>query len=222
MIRKQLIHTALICLIFIGCKKDEYETVNRSYGKGYLYSGIGSYNVFKIEEIIYDDFFNTIDTQRYQIKEVNESIFIDNLNRNSMRIERYKLNKQLQWEILNVYYATEDNFGAERVEENKRFVKLSFPLSIDAIWNVNQNNNDNPITVFYDFINQPYTINNLQFDSAVAVRNDIVNNSLRQRQYYEVYVKNVGLVFKNIINIEKNGSRQRGSKIKQQLIAHVP
>ena len=222
MINKYLLHTALLCLIFIGCKKDEYETVDRSYGKGYLYGAIGSYNVYKIEEIIYDDFFNTIDTQRYQIKELNESIFFDNLNRRSMRIERYQLNSKLQWEILNVFFATEDNYGAERVEDNKRIAKLSFPFSVDAIWNVNQNNSDNPITVFYDFINQPYAINTFQFDSAIAVRNDAVNNSTRQRQYYEVYVKDVGLVYKNTISIDKNAGRQRGNKIKQQLIVHVP
>lgn len=222
MISKRIIYIAILLFFFIGCKKDEYETVNRSYGKGYLYGGIGSYSIYKIEEIIYDDFFNTIDTLRYQVKEVNESYFIDNLNRNSMRIERYKLNSKLKWDIWNVFYATEDNYSAERIEDNKRLIKLSFPVTTDALWNLNQNNSDNPMTIFYDFINQPYQLENLYFDSAVAVRNEVVNTSFRQRQYYEVYVKNIGLVYKNIISIDKNAGRQRGSKIKQQLIVHVP
>ncbi len=221
MINKRYLYITLLIFVFIGCKKDDYETVNRSFGKGYLHGKLGSYNIYKIEEIIYDDFFNTIDTQRYQIKELNESYFLDNLNRNSMRIERYKLNSKLQWDILNVYYSTEDNYSAERIEENKRLIKLSFPFTVDAIWNSNQNNSDNPITVFYDFINEPYQIDTFQFDSAIAVRNEYINTPLRQRQYYEVYVKNIGLVYKNFISIDKNAGRQRGSKIKQQLITYV-
>ncbi len=216
------LYIILLFALFIGCKKDEYETINRSYGKGYLYSKIGSYNIYKVEEIIYDDFFNTIDTSRYQLKEVNESVFTDNLNRNSIRIERYKLNNKGKWEILNVWYASEDNLSAERVEDNKRITKLSFPFTDDAVWNVNTNNSDNPINVYYGFINQTYNMDTFQFDSAISVKNDAISTNVRQRQYYEVYVKNIGLVFKNNINIDRNANLLRGYKIKQQLIKHVP
>ncbi len=222
MIRIKTLYILLLLSVLSGCKKDEYETVNRSYGKGYINSSIGSYNIYAVEEIVYNDFFNTVDTLRYQLKEVNESIFTDNLNRPSVRVERYKLNSKGKWEILNVWYSTEDNYVAERVEDNKRVIKLSFPLAEDAVWDINLYNSDNSMNVFYDLINQKYTMDTFSFDSAVAVKSETVNTTLRQRQYYEVYAKNTGLVFKNNVSIDKNGTLLRGYKIKQQLIKHVP
>lgn len=216
------IYIILGILWLSSCKKDEYETAIRSYGKGYANSKIGAYNIYKVEEIIYDDFFNTIDTFRYQIKEVNESRFTDNLNRNSIRIERYKLSPNNIWDMMNVWYETEDNVAFERVEDNKRIVKLSFPLNEEITWNINAYNSESSIVVYYNFIHQPFKLDTFSFDSTVSVKSDPVNSSIRQRSYNEVYAKNIGLVYKYIVSIEKNGTLQRGFKFKQQLIKHVP
>ncbi len=222
MINRYLFHIFFFFLLVSGCKKDVYETVNRSYGKGYVNTKIGAYNIYKVEEIIYDDFSQTVDTFRYQLKEVNESMFSDNLNRKALRVERYKLNNKSQWEIFNVWYTIEDNVAVEKIEDNKRLVKLSFPLSDEVVWNLNAYNSENSMYVYYDFIHQKYKMDTFLFDSAVAVKSDAVNSSVRQRQYIEIYAKNIGLVYKNIVSIDRNGLLQRGFRYKQELIKHVP
>lgn len=217
--------TAYIILCFLllnSCKKDEYETVNRSYGKGYSSTRPGSYNIYKVEEIIYDDFFNTIDTFRYQLKESNQSFFTDNLGRKALRIERYKMNTNNQWDLLNVWYSVEDNVSYERVEENIRYVKLSFPLNEEVVWNLNAYNSENSNYVYYNLINQKYSLDSFKFDSAISVKSDPVSSSLRQREYNEVYARNIGLVYQNIVHIDKNGTQLRGYRYKQKLLKHVP
>ncbi len=224
MIKWGLLHITLCLLIISSCKKDNFETVNRAFGKSYVNTTVGSYNVYKVEEIVYNDFNNTVDTLRYTLKELNESVFKDNLGRNSIRLERYKLNEKSQWAYWNTWFSTTDNFTMERVEENKRLVKLSLPLSDDAVWNINAYNSDNSITAYYDFIHKPYKLDTFSFDSAIAVKSETINSFIRQRQYYEVYANKIGLVYKNIVYIDLDitGTQKRGYKIKQQLIQHVP
>lgn len=222
MIRLTYYHIILLLLIFNSCKKDNFENTNRPLGKTYVNNTTGSYNVYKVEEIIYNDFLNTIDTFRYQLKELNESVFKDNLGRNSVRIDRFKLNEKLQWSYLNTWYSTTDNFSMERIEDNKRLLKLSLPLNEENIWNLNTYNTDNSVTIYYDFIHGPYSVDTFKFDSTIAVKSETINSVIRQRQYYEVYANHIGLVYKNIVNVDLNGSLRRGYKIKQQLIRHVP
>ena len=218
-----MLYGLIFILFALGCKKDNYETIIRSTGKNYFNNIKGSSNIYKIEEIIYNDFFNTIDTQRYFLKEKNDTFFNDNLGRKSMRIYRYKSIKDTtKWQFLNAWYSTVDNFTAERVEDNKRLVKLSFPLTEDAIWNYNAFNTDNGLNLFYDFIHQKYTLNTIVFDSAIAIKSETIVNLVKERQYQEVYVNYIGLVYKNQINLDKNGNLKRGYKIKQTLIKHEP
>lgn len=222
MIKRNILYILFIAFAFSACKKDEYESTQRSFGRGYASTRTGAYNVYKVEEIIYDDFANTVDTFRYKIKELNESVFRDNLDRPALRLVRFRLNTKNQWEIWNSWYAVEDNVSYERIEENKRYVKLSFPLNDEVIWNTNTYNSENSNFVYYDFINQKYKLDTFIFDSAIAVKSDPVASSLRQRQYNEVYAKNVGLVYKNVVSVDINGILKRGFKFKQQLIQHVP
>lgn len=221
--KKCFSYCILISIIVYSCKKDNYETIARATGKSYFNIKENAKSIFKVEEIIYNDFFNTIDTQRYFLKEINDTVFNDNIGRKSMRIYRYKSIKDtMHWQFLNAWYSTVDNFTAERVEDNKRLVKLSFPLSEDAVWNYNAFNTENGINLFYDFIHQKYVINTYTFDSAIAVKSETINNLARERQYQEVYANHIGLVYKNQIFLDKNGNIKRGYKIKQSLIKHDP
>jgi len=220
---KKILYGLVILLFLQTCKKDEYETVNRNIGKTYFQAKIGSYSIFKVQEIIYDDFFNRIDTFKYQLIEVNDTIFDDNLGRKSMRIERSKRNNDTaKWKFLNVWYSNADNFMAERVEENKRLVKLSFPLAEDAVWNLNVFNTDNGLSLYYDFVHQKFPLNSIVYDSTLAVKSETIFNIVKEREYLEIYANHVGLIYRNQVNIDKNNTIKRGYKYKQTLIKHVP
>lgn len=174
---------------------------------------------YSVKEIIFDDFTNSVDTFYYELKEVYDSKFLDNLNRESIKIDRYKRNNSNElWKYQNTWYSTNDNSKAERVENNKRYVKLSFPISIDAVWNLNSLNIDNAINVYYGFIHRKFQLDAFKFDSAVSVESPSINNTYSERKYREIYAKNIGLVYKNQISIEKDGaSTKRGFIIEYRL-----
>ncbi|MCC6817891.1 MAG: hypothetical protein IT245_03240 [Bacteroidia bacterium] len=213
----------LLILVYLitGCKKDQFESYDRTIDSDYFNDSIGASTIYKVEEIIYDDFTNSSDTFEYQLKELNHSVFRDNMNRDAIKIDRYtRISDSSKWKYINSWYAVKSNNMVERIEDNKRFIKLSFPVTIDAVWNSNAYNLDNAVNVFYGIINQRYTLDTFKFKNALSVESSNINNIFRERSFREVYVRGIGLVYKNHISIEKNGTVYRGFKINYRLIKH--
>jgi len=209
-------------MIMSACKKDTYEQYTRNTDVAYYNDSVGSLSVFAVSEIVFDDFSNSSDTFRYQIMEVNESEFNDNLGRKAIKIDRYKRQTDTSlWQYLNSCYSVSEFNMVERVEDNKRFIKLSFPVSSDAVWNSNAHNLDNAINVFYGTIGKPYTLDTFKFKKTISVESTIINNSFRERSFKEIYALGLGLVFKNQVAIERNGSQWRGYKINYKLLRHA-
>jgi hypothetical protein len=220
---KAILIYIIIGLSFYSCKKDEYELDYESKDIAYFGSHIGSYYIYEVKEIVYDDFQNSIDTFNYQIKEYNESEFYDNLNRKATRIERFRRNNDTSiWQYLNTWYSVASRTMVERVENNIRFVKLSFPVSVDAVWNANSFNMDVDNNVYYGLMHQTYRLNNQHYDSAISVEGNTIKTIFRERAFKEIYAKNIGLVYKNFVHIDKAGLLQKGVRLSYELLHYEP
>jgi len=206
-------------LLLNACKKDVIDLSKRENGTSYVNQTLDYQFLYQVQEIIYDDFFTKIDTFNYQILEINDTVFYDNLNQPVMRIERYKRNNDSAlWEYHETVSSRIDNYKYERNENNTKKVKLSFPITFETIWNENTFNANNNSLIFYNEINVRKNINNKWYDSVLVIKNDPVFNSLGEKYYEELYAKNIGLLYSNIIFIEKSNNKTRGYKIKYTLI----
>jgi hypothetical protein len=67
---------------------------------------------------------------------------------------------------------------------------------------VNAFNPEEELEVFYDEINQPYTINGISLESTVRVEYEDYLTLIDYDRMYEVYAKNVGLVHRSFKNLE--------------------
>jgi uncharacterized membrane protein len=119
-----------IVIVFFSCQKDS-STTPVDIGYGYIPEKTGYYIVYDCDSVAYNSFTNKIDSFKFQIKEVIESYFLDNANRNTQRIERYRKNysatvpyNSMQWVLKDVWYANKTNTTFERVEENQRFCQI--------------------------------------------------------------------------------------------------
>jgi hypothetical protein len=206
-------------LLLNACKKDVIDLSKRENGTSYVNQTLDYQFLYQVQEIIYDDFFTKIDTFNYQILEINDTVFYDNLNQPVMRIERYKRNNDSAlWKYHETVSSRIDNYKYERNENNTKKVKLSFPITFETIWNENTFNANNNSLIFYNEINVRKNINNKWYDSVLVIKNDPVFNSLGEKYYEELYAKNIGLLYSNIIFIEKSNNKTRGYKIKYTLI----
>jgi phosphate starvation-inducible membrane PsiE len=110
------------------------------------------------------------------------------------------------------------------VEENQRIVKLVFKPTLDKIWNINMLNVSPKINAKYATIDQPFNLGNQVFNSTLKV--DIQNffSLVDDRVKYDIYAKNVGLIYKyfkdnTIANFDKN-TIKKGKELYYTLVSY--
>jgi hypothetical protein len=193
--------------IFIfSCKKDK-EVIVIDLGYNYFPDKKGTYVIYQVDSLFYNDFTSTIDTFQFQIKEKITENFNDLSNRATQKIERfYRQNSTQDWLIKDVWFANRTSNTAEKVEENIRFVKIVFPLKKDLSWDGNRFNNLGEQNYTLTQINEAFKLGSLSFDSTIYISHAADSNLIEKKLAYEIYAKNVGLVFKKELNITDKDS----------------
>ena len=202
----------LLFTIFYGCKKEQAPVIYMGYD--YFPSNVGHYVIYQCDSVYYNPYSSNtprFDTEIYQIKEVIDSIYPDNEGRPTMRIVRYKrlnVDSATPWSSIvlpeKVWSGNLLSTTAQRVEDNYRYIKLLFPVSLNATWNGNAYNVLGTDNYLYTSVNAPATIGTTHFDSTLTVF-QLSNSTLLQFQYYqEQYAAGVGLVYKEVIDYSTN------------------
>jgi hypothetical protein len=166
---------------------------------------IGQWFVYDIVEIKYDDFTHTVDTSQYQIKEFYESEFLDNSNRKTLRIERYRRNKITDdWGLENIFLSNITTSTAERVEDNIRYIKLVFPVINGETWNANSLNTFPSHFYKYTKVDVPLIMYNQNYDTTLTVLQQDEETLINKDYSSEIYAKNIGIVYKKTVHIKKD------------------
>lgn len=195
-----------IIAIFFACKKDN--KINAvDIGYNYFPNQVGKFIVYDVDSFYYNDFTLTIDTFHFQVKEKVAAIFFDNENRPTERLERfYRKNSLLDWVLQDVWVANLTTRTAEKVEENERFVKLTFPLSLNTKWDGNRFNTLGSQEYQLTALNEPKNIGIINFDSTLTVLQMADSNLLEKNFAVEIYAKNIGLIYKKYTVISDKDS----------------
>jgi len=197
-----------------SCKKDVAPPADVGYD--YYPNNVGHWIIYDVVSIEHDNPVNKHDTSLFQIKEVIDSTSLDNENRETQWIERYiRNNSTLPWVIKDVWTSNLTAATAEKVEENERFVKLTFPVSLGKTWNGNAFNSQDVWDYEYTEVDAPYTINNLSFDSTVTVLQIDEKNLVEKNYALEIFAKDVGMIYKELILLttEVDGTITLGSEL---------
>lgn len=191
----------LLALALLSCQESD-EVVPPQLGYEFFPLQTGSYIIYQADTIFHDhpvaDIPGIHDTLSYFIKEVIDEEFNDAEEKPSMRIVRYKRqNPEDDWELKNIWYARITSSNAQRVEENRRYVKLGFPISENATWDGNALNDLKEWRCTYDKLYQSKTIDNLYFDQTVTVNLHNYLTEVNDEFAQEIYAKNIGLIFRH-------------------------
>jgi hypothetical protein len=202
--RKKVIQILLCCFVamfcIISCKKDK-PVPPLNWGYNYFPNNVGHYVIYNCDSIVLDKFTGKTDTFLYQIKEVIDSIYPDNTGRPTQRIVRYKRPTDTSsWVLQKVWSGNLTTTTAERVEDNIRYVKLTFPVKANAVWNGNVDNTIGEWDYQYTALDVPATVNSVYFDSSLTVLQLSNFNGLQLQNYKEQYARNFGLIFKQVID----------------------
>lgn len=197
----------LLSLVITSCKKEESNTeTTLGVYTDYYPLKIGSYHIYKVDSIFYNDFTQSSDTFEMQLKELITDTFLDEEQQLNYRIERfYKYKTEipssfdtLPWSLKNVWFVTLTDFSIQRVEENYRYTTLTNPIKNGITWDGNAFNAKDQST--YEYANFGESLFNYN-NSVNVIQKDIEN--LIQKQYFEQYfAKDVGLTKYYYIDVE--------------------
>lgn len=200
----KLIYSFIFVLFLLSsCKQDVYKPSYMGYE--YFPNNVGHWVHYDVDSIVTDAPVSRNDTYRFQVKEFIESDFTDNSGRNAQRLERYyRDNDSADWYIRRVWYSNRTTLTAEKIEENVRYIKLHFPVTQDKEWNGNLYNFQPQRNYRFTAINNPYSINNFNFDSTVTVLQIDSDNVVYHEKVVEVYAKHIGLIYKSSDSLSFN------------------
>lgn len=222
--KAELIPSALffiLLLLFAACQKDEEELPERHYD--YFPVEPGHSVTYEVDSIRHDSALKLHDTSHYFIRESITERFIDQEGRTSYRIERHRKDSMSgEWRIADVWVANRNERRAERVEENRRFTKMIFPIRSGRRWDGNAYNDLSETKYRYRSVHQERRIGNETLDSTVEVLQKDVDNLIRTEFAKEVYALGIGMVKKEDVDLNTytSGEIRKGSELYMRMIQH--
>jgi hypothetical protein len=136
-------------------------------------------------------------------------------------VERYKKNNlQDTFQLTDVWVQKRTTTSAERYEENQRFVRLIFPVNEGESWNGNAYNTLEPWNYTYTNVGEPYSLDLLSFSKTLTVnqRNNV--NLVNQEIAYEVYAYGIGMVYKQLTDLEYQNFQVTGVEVEMKAIGY--
>ena len=191
-----------------SCKREVYEFPQSD--TSYFPIDSGTYAIYNVEYVLYNDFESRVDTFNYLLKELVGETETDNQGKPYRRIERYILNdSSTSWEFRQVWAAQLLGNFAYRIEDNQRFVTISFPLFKGKEWDgLVYIRKDTTISIpggtidmYKDWgnfkvlsLDEPEFIAGVNYDSVLTIQRVEKINNIERRYSLEKYAKNIGLI----------------------------
>lgn len=184
---------ALATFLVMGCKKDPAPQFHREY----FALSEGNFVIYDVTEIDHDQALALHDTSNYQLKTVWGVPYIDNEGREAREFLRYtRSTPAASWMLQDVWTGIIDGIRAELIEENQRKVKLVFAPTLSKEWDANAYNALAEQDCYYRDIHKDSTINGNFIDSTLVVEQDEFISLIDTVRQFEMYSKNIGLVYK--------------------------
>jgi len=189
---------AIVTVILISsCKQDPTPKFHMEY----FGMEPGRYVIYDVMEIDHDQALAMHDTTIYQLKTYWGQPYIDNEGRDAREFIRYKRdNPSDPWVFSDLWTGIIDGIRGEIVEENQRVVKLVFAPTLNKEWDANAYNIFDEMNCYYRDIHQDTVLNGIAIDSTLVVEQADYANLIDSVRKYEMYSKNVGLVYKHYVD----------------------
>jgi hypothetical protein len=208
-------------LFLVACEKDEEPLPEPRYE--YFPVEPGHSVTYEVDSIRHDSALRLHDTSHYFIRETIAARFEDSEGRTSYRIERYRKDSMSgDWRIADVWVANRNERRAEKVEENRRFTKMVFPIRSDQRWDGNAYNDLPEREYRYISVHQEARMGGQSLDSTVEVLQRDMENLIQTRFAKEIYALGIGMVKKEDVDLNTytTGEIRKGSELYMRMIDH--
>jgi hypothetical protein len=211
-----LVLFAFPMVFLLSCKKEEVQELDLGYD--YFPNTVGSYIIYKVDSTHYG-----IEEEQviFQRKEQYAYQFIDASGEEAIAVERYKRpGTGSPWVLEDVWVQKRTPTKAERVEENNRFIRMVFPVEEGKTWNGNAYNTLSEWDYTYEDIDQPADIGILEFSKTLKVNQRYNVNLVDQEVAYELYARNVGLIYRRFTDLNTQQGEVSGVQVITTAVAY--
>ena len=187
-----------------SCKKETDPPVDLQYE--YYPTEIGFYKIYNVDSIIINEAFPELsDTLNYQVKQLFESEYIDNLNRKNIRVEHfYRKDASQDWKLLKAFSTIRDNNFAEVMDNNTRILVMKFPVKENQTWNRNAFNSNDANETKIENVIANVSAGSVSYSNCAQLSLSLDTNLVTYLLDKEYYAKNIGLVKKEYMNFESS------------------
>ncbi|NNE54948.1 MAG: hypothetical protein HKN32_02930 [Flavobacteriales bacterium] len=213
-----LLLISFTCLFFSSCSKPSDDSYSAELGYDYFPNVEGSFKEYAVDSTHYG--ITQEDFSFFLREEITES-FIDGEGQTAMRVERSKRNNPNEdWVLTDVWTQKRTTTSAQRFEENRRFIRLIFPITEEKTWDGNAYNDLDEWTHSYLAIDEAYTIDSLDFGETVTIeqRNNV--NLVDQEEASEVYARSIGLIYKYFKDLNFQEGQVTGVEMEMKLVSY--
>ncbi len=212
-----LLYFILMALLFSACSSEtDFEEIDLGYA--FFPNESGKYIDYEVDSIHYGI---TVDTVNFYLRELVADDFIDAEGQPATRLERYKkFNLDDEWVLTDVWSQRRTTTAAERDEENRRFVRMIFPVENGKTWDGNSYNTLDPWNYRYSGKDESYSLENLSWRETVTVNQRNNTNLVDQEFAFEVYARNIGLVHKVFTDLNFQNGMITGDDVEWRYIGN--
>jgi len=216
----KILITSIFIIFISSCENKIEEYDSDQNGKLYFPLELGHKWSYQLDSIIYTKKGTRLIERSYILNEEVIDVFTDNRGEKSYLIEQNILENDQPYGT-NLLYGFVDDIKAVRTEGNLKFIKLTFPVSLNNSWDGNAmfdasntivKIGGEPINMYewwnyrYTEINHIETINGINYTDVVTVTQVDSDIPIEKRYAIEKYSKGTGLIYQKmiILNTQKS------------------
>lgn len=201
-------------LLFFAACKETPDDFKSELGLDYFPLEVGKFIEYQLDSTIFDP---NGDTTVYHSTTFAKETIVDTLSDNNgnilYKIEHFeRAADSLPWAIKKVLSISVQDYQAIRIEDNLRFIKLTFPVEKGTSWDGNVHFNEalivtvagETIEMFKGWnyrvkaVDEPLAIGAFQFDKTATVEEADNENLIELRKSSAIYAKGIGLVYREL------------------------
>jgi hypothetical protein len=218
------IYILIALLSILAACKVGVEEYNPDYGHDYFPMQQGAWIEYAVDSTIYSAFVdNGVALHSGELREVYGETFTDNLGRTAITVARYWRTDNTPWTNITptIWYAVfnKDSSTIERMEGDRRFIKLAFPVRQNKTWLGNSyfyafdydgislpSCDSDEWNYSYTSVGVPATVGVFSFAETLTVQQQDCENNIHRTYSTETYAKGVGLISLEQWVLEANDS----------------
>ena len=214
-----LIVCAFLAFTINSCSNDKPEQATPDLGFDYFPLDSGWVKIYQIDSISFNDNTQTIDTFHFKLKETFSGVVESpDLFAHRVVYMEAKQDSSEDWLPRTSLFLLKTNNNLQWVEDNQRYIKLTFPAGQVQSWNGNAFNSLGRKNYQWQNLFSNFNNGDTVFSDCISVLEAQTNNLVEEIYIKNVYAKNIGLVDRTNTNINTQSTGRSGYKIRQKLL----